>query len=101
MRYVLLALIAIVGCTAVQEPVAHQEAPPCGEPDDFVLKLREGYLEEVRGLGITAGGAVIELFRTEGGETWSLVATNGEVSCLLATGESWQQVAPSPKGRAL
>lgn len=75
---------------------------PCGDRKSIVTQLAEGYLEESRGRGLTNNGTILEIFASPGGETFSVVlsAPDGQ-SCLIAAGESWQQVAPKPKGRGL
>lgn len=60
------------------------------ERAELVSELKKTYAEEPVALGLTGDGAVIELFRTDDGATWTLVVTlpNGR-SRVVAFGEAW------------
>lgn len=53
-------------------------------------------------LGLTQAGGMIELFTTPAGETWTLIVTSPRgLSCLVASGQNWQDRRPKPKGMML
>lgn len=73
-------------------------APPavaqaaCGDRDKFVALLGDNYAEQPRAIGLTASGRVLEVFTSSSG-TWTMLVTypNG-VTCVVATGDSWEAV---------
>jgi len=57
-----------------------------------LAKLSTGYKEAPVAMGLASNGALIEVLSSaENGKTWTIIITqpNG-VSCVMATGESWQ-----------
>lgn len=58
-----------------------------------MLEARYGELSA--GVGLNSDGRLTELLTSKDGATWTLIVTspNG-VSCLVASGESWQDRAP-------
>lgn len=92
--------LSIGGCAGRAEPAAAPapvvSAPssrgPCGPRNVVVRQLQEGYGERLAALGIAqGGGAVVELYVAEDGDTWTLLHTLPiGVSCLMATGQGWE-----------
>lgn len=74
---------------------------PCGERKDLIGRLGAQYDEHPAGLGMTETGAVVELL-TGKQETWTLLVSfpDGR-SCLLATGEGWQNRPEPGEGEPL
>ncbi|MFQ5958023.1 MAG: hypothetical protein ACE5LF_01500 [Alphaproteobacteria bacterium] len=68
----------------------------CGDRDKFVVLLGENYAERAVAIGLTASGRVLEVFTALSG-TWTILVTypNG-VTCVVATGESWEAL-PTPE----
>lgn len=62
----------------------------CGERADVLAQLKTRFEEAPIGVGATRGGAIVELTASEIG-TWTLLLSmpNG-VSCIMASGEGWQ-----------
>jgi hypothetical protein len=60
--------------------------------------LNKAYAETPVSMGVTIGGAVIEVFASPDG-TWTLVITqpNG-VTCLIAAGKDWENLPKLAKG---
>lgn len=71
---------------------------PCG-PRDFIAKLLDArFHEQPVAMAMTGGGALAEVFRSDQG-TWSLVVTiPGEQSCIIAGGDSWEDIPPVVPG---
>ena len=63
-----------------------------------MVALLEGrYSETSAGVGVAAGGGIVELFAAPGGDTWSLGVTSAAgVTCIVAVGEDWQPLDPPP-----
>lgn len=93
----LTAAIALL-LLAVLFPLPVHAQPLCGDRDDIVSRLDNGYQEHVTALGISGTGGVVELFTSEKG-SWTLLMTHpGGVSCLIAAGDSWETLPVPVKG---
>lgn len=83
------ALLILLG--ALVQPAAAQTS--CGARQDVADKLKRGYDEQPSALGLAHNGTVVEVFTSPTG-TWTIILTRPDgVSCLMATGESWQAMA--------
>lgn len=91
--------LPIVLALAQSPNMARAEAPadiPCAERGMATSQLHELYGERRIGYGLAANGSVIELFASPNG-SFTLFATFPEgVSCLIATGQSWEP-PPEPE----
>lgn len=97
----LFAATVMLGNAIAAKPAAADEALSLWNDRKVVVEaLAETYAEAPRALGITADGAVLELFTTGDGETWTIVITfpNGK-SRIIATGEYWITRPLLAKGR--
>lgn len=108
MRAALIALL-LMGCEggAVQYVGASAPIPPesqtaamCVARADLVQALQQQFREAPAAAALTNTGAVLEIFATEDGETWTAVLTfpNG-TSCLLSAGSYWQFIPHGNMGR--
>lgn len=95
---ILLAFAILVGGALMVRPAVAQEM--WVERNELVTKLGKTFAEAPTALGLTSDGAVIELFRTPDGETWTLVITlpNG-YSRVIGAGQAWTNVPVPVKGR--
>lgn len=76
--------------------------PACGDRASIAATLGRRYNETVTARGLTARGAMIEIFTARSG-TWTLVVTTpGGPSCLIAAGQGWstvpRKIRPKPGG---
>ncbi len=72
-----------------------QAAPLCGPRAGVVKMLLEKYAEAPVGRGVTNRGALIEIFATSSGSTWSfMLTTPAGLSCLYDAGENWRVLEP-------
>lgn len=85
----LLAALAMAVSTA---PAKAQQA--CMPRDAAIKQLEQRYKEAVTGRGLAANGVVmIEMFVAKSG-SWTVLASNPRgLSCVVATGDSWETVA--------
>ena len=62
-------------------------------------ELSEKHREETVGMGLADNGGVLELFTSEGGETWTVLLTmpNG-ASFVVGTGKAWAGKPVTAKG---
>ena len=98
MKRFMLALIGASFTALLYAPVVNAQAV-CGQREEFVARLENGYQEFNSALGMASGGGLVELYTSEKG-TWTLMLTqpNG-VSCLIAAGENWESFN-NPKSAA-
>ncbi len=92
-------MLALLTLTTVAAPAMAQQPMACAERGALLGQLKDKYSESAQGVGITGNGAVMELLTSDQG-TWSLVVTmpNGK-SCLIATGDDWQQAPVKVAGK--
>ncbi len=66
----------------------------CGKRDDIIAVLEENYQEKASAIGIAGKAGVVELYTSESG-SWTLLLTQASgVTCMIAAGENWEQLAP-------
>jgi hypothetical protein len=64
-----------------------QEMINCDARDVMTNALMNDYAEQPAGLGVTNTGAVIELWKAEGGSSWALLLTMPDGhSCIVVAG---------------
>jgi hypothetical protein len=74
----------------------------CAPRETAVKNLAEKYNEHPIGMGLDDRGIILEVFVSEGGETWTIVVTRPDgVSCAVASGQGWRRPLLKPKGTAL
>lgn len=91
----IITLLAVVTV-----PSAVKAAPAsCGPRNDILAQLHEKYRETPAAVGLAHDGTLVEVLTNEDGSTWSIMLSQpGGVSCLVATGESWQELNPRQLG---
>jgi len=97
---ILLGLATVTGVKSAHS----QQAPPtqrlaCTAHEKMTQFLGTKFTEAPTSLGLASDGKVLEVFASEDGESWTMVATAPEgISCIVASGKYWQQVPAKPKG---
>jgi hypothetical protein len=95
----MFASALIVGIAAAPAETRAQIA--CGERESVVAKLGENFGEVRRGGGVAGASAVFELWASDKTGSWTILMTDTDgMSCVVATGEGWQDEpgALSPEG---
>jgi len=83
------AIAALIFPTVLS--AASGPAPICGARDDMLTKLASDYREQPASVALTSDGQLLEVLRSDSMMTWSILITNPNgVTCLVATGEGWQ-----------
>lgn len=83
-------LIALAGDAAAQSP------RNCAARDVVVERLANGYGETRQSIGLGANNAMVEVFASDETGSWTILVTRPTgVSCLVASGQSFEQVAES------
>ena len=65
----------------------------CGDRTSLLKALSDLYKEKPRALGLSAtGNAVYEVYTSQTG-TWTIIMTTAAgITCIMAAGDSWQDV---------
>lgn len=64
----------------------------CSKRATFIEHLGQEYSETTSAVGVSSDGSVVEVLTSEGG-SWSILVTNPEgVTCLVASGDSWEDL---------
>ncbi len=94
---VALGLLAVGGSPLGPDPALAQGAPAnCRARDGLLTQLEQKYGEVPVASGV-ANGALIELLTAKDGMTWTIILTSPKgISCLIASGDGWQPLAPAP-----
>lgn len=72
-----------------------QSAGMCGKRVDFIKALNDKYQESGKALGIAGQVNLVEVFASKAG-TWTILVTTPEgKTCIIAAGNSWEDLPPS------
>lgn len=92
--YAVLTALAVQNCTL---PARADDVPPsnCAPRAEFAAALTAKYHESLSTIGIENRGALIELWVSADGTTWTMLVSgsNGQ-SCVVAAGTQWKAVLP-------
>jgi len=92
MRQVLIAVLGalLIGWSALPSAATAQTA--CGDRNEVVVSLRMKFSEEPVSMGLSQDGSVIEVFASPSG-SWTIVVTRPSgLACMVAAGESWEEL---------
>ncbi|PIV73598.1 MAG: hypothetical protein COW55_12385 [Rhodobacteraceae bacterium CG17_big_fil_post_rev_8_21_14_2_50_65_11] len=71
----------------------------CGERDRIVATLTGHFGETARSWGMGPRGRIIEVFASTDTGTWTITVTAPDgTTCLVASGNAWQDLAQPPRG---
>jgi hypothetical protein len=99
-RYLTAAAAAVVfAAITVSAPNLAQaqqaQQVPCGERDKIRTKLGKDYAERPVSLGLSSNGTLIEVLASKSG-SWTMIYTMPDgASCVVATGQSWEDIKPA------
>lgn len=69
----------------------------CVKRADLVAHLKNSFQEEINSRGVSENGTLLEIFVSPSG-SWTMAATTADgISCLVASGNSFETVKPKPK----
>jgi hypothetical protein len=92
-QLVLAAALAVVMSTPTDAQTI------CDTRNTVVKRLAADYREHPTALGLASTGALLEIFATENGATWTATLTwpQGMRTCLMASGTMWDEEPVLPK----
>lgn len=97
---VLTAAAAVLIATTTE--AGAQSPRNCGPRDAVVQRLVDGYGETRHSVGLGSNNAMFEVFASADTGSWTILVTSpGGVSCLVASGQSFETVVEAlpAKGR--
>ena len=76
-------------------PAAAQAGVECAPRTALLAGLATKFHEAPVAIGLASSGALIEILTSADGETWTLLISRPDgTSCLVASGQDWQKLAP-------
>ena len=74
--------------------------PVCGPRGGFIQFFANRHNETPTSMGLASNGKMVEVLTSEKG-SWTIVVTDPHGrSCVVATGEAWQNTFPTPSPKA-
>jgi hypothetical protein len=97
-RRIFTALLAAFVVAAILPSRAEAQSA-CGLRAQVVERLASRYGETLRGIGLAADNRILEIFASPETGTWTIAVTSPSgITCLIATGQHYEAVAPAPEG---
>ncbi len=94
MKNYFFALSLGLGGVLLATEGAHAQQPSCAERTAVVDRLQQQYGETRQSIGLGQNNAVVEMFASSATGTWTILVTlPSGMSCLVASGESWERLA--------
>jgi hypothetical protein len=91
----LLGFTILLGCASGAQA---QMPPPCGDWKEITDHLEKEFGEVPVGAGVDSSGRMmLEVYASPTGSWTVIVTVAGGNSCIRATGEGWQTIAPKAK----
>jgi hypothetical protein len=69
----------------------------CNWRSDLVKILNSKYSEQLSGFGVSGQKNLVEVFVSESGSWTILMSNTTGLSCIIATGQSWERQAPKKR----
>ncbi|HCM83875.1 MAG TPA: hypothetical protein PKW15_04240 [Alphaproteobacteria bacterium] len=100
MKNILSVTLLTIGLMAVPA-MADEGAPPadqaqqmlCNKRSEVMKNLSANYNEAPTALGMASNGGILEVMTSRDGKTWTVLLTTPDgKSCLVAMGNSWENV---------
>ena len=86
---------ACVALIALASASPAQAAGMCGKRGEFIKALNDKYMESGKALGFAGQVNLVEIFASQAG-TWTILVTTPEgKSCIIAAGNSWEDLPPT------
>ena len=98
-KYIIALVGFLLGSLCLSNSADAQSAGIIVDREAVAKELSEKHREKTVGMGLADNGGVLELFTSEGGETWTVLLTmpNG-ASFVVGTGKAWAGKPLTTKG---
>jgi hypothetical protein len=99
----LKTLAAALLITATATPIAHAQQIPsggmmCGKRLAVLSDLAGRYAEQPKSISLANNGTILEILTSKTGSWTILVTTPKGMSCMMATGEHWENLPVQTAG---
>jgi hypothetical protein len=92
-----LSLKLAAAAMALAAAGSAQAQSVCGDRAEIIKVLGNKYQEMPKAFGIAGQRSLVELFTSTTG-SWTMLMTQPQgVTCILATGQSWEELPPGQK----
>ncbi len=93
-KYFFALSLGLGGLIWTSQNANAQQRPTCAERQVVVERLQAGYGEVRQSIGLGQNNSVVEMFASPSSGTWTIVVTSSTgISCLFASGISWERLA--------
>ena len=98
-----LSLACLIGMPLPRVADAQQPQPSqtCGERLKIIAFIAKKYKEVPRAMAITGGNSFMEIFLSPTGTWTALITDVTGKTCIVASGEGWEDIAIKPAGTSL
>ena len=98
-KYIIALVGSLLGSLCLSHSADAQSDGIIVDREAVAKELSEKHREKTVGMGLADNGGVLELFTSEGGETWTVLLTmpNG-ASFVVGTGKAWAGKSVTTKG---
>jgi hypothetical protein len=96
----LFGLLAVFAAEAAAAQATHSMI--CGARDQIVAQLGSRYGEQVRSMGLAPRNRIVEIFASDETGSWTITITSADgTTCLMASGDYFEMLPPTPQGAPL
>jgi hypothetical protein len=93
-RDIFVASLALCALLAASGPAAAQSTGNCAMRQHVIERLAAAYGETRQSIGLGANNQVVEVFASTETGTWTItVTTPNGLTCLVASGQAYEDVA--------
>ena len=85
-------LVTATAATAAHAQQSHSGVMLCGNRTVVLADLKGRYAEQPKSMGLANNGAILEILTSKTGSWTILVTTPKGMSCMMATGEHWENL---------
>ena len=98
LAWTLVAAAALFLIFVLGRPAAAQGVVPCGDRETVVAMLAKRYRETPRAMGLASRSGVMQVLVSPSGSWTILMINTAGRACMIAVGESWEDLKPPPAG---
>ena len=92
-----LCATALVFGLAATAPPAHAQSTNCAARDVVVERLESKFGETPTGRGLRSATQMVEIWSSAETGSWSILVTRADgVTCLMASGDNWNEIQQIP-----
>ncbi len=96
-------LVAVMGASIGTMAAAQgRSTQVCGQRAAIIAQLNTRFGEQVRAIGLAGQTRIVEVFASDETGTWTITITSLDgITCLMATGQNYEALPPTPPGERM